>query len=145
MNQLQKYYTEDLEQVELQGVTFHVKLPGSANKRFQRAVLTQVVEQDENGEFVARDTPLDQMVEAQVNAFVRTCIRQVDGWDDYTPEALLAMPDACEDLWQAVVALNAAKELEADAIAKKPVSTSDGQQSGRASQSSTPDLKSAAG
>tara|TARA_R110000822_G_scaffold18475_3_gene61066 strand:- start:861 stop:1298 length:438 start_codon:yes stop_codon:yes gene_type:complete len=145
MNQLQKYYTEDLEQVELQGVTFHVKLPGSANKRFQRAVLTQVVEQDENGEFVARDTPLDQMVEAQVNAFVRTCIRQVDGWDDYTAEALLAMPDACEDLWQAVVALNAAKELEADAIAKKPVSTSDGQQSGRASQSSTPDLKSAAG
>ena len=112
MNKFEQRYTEELEPIELEGVTFHVKLPTTANKRFQRAVLAQVIEQNDDGEFVTRETNLDEMVAYQVDAFIRTCIRSVDNWDEFTVDNLLAMPDACEDLWSAVSELTKEKEEE---------------------------------
>ncbi len=145
MNPFEKRYTEELEQIELEGVVFHVKLPTSTNKRFQRSVIAKVVVQNDEGEFVTKDTKLDEMIAYQVDAFVRTCIRKVDGWPEYSIEALLAMPEACEDLWEAVSTLSKAKEEEANATAKKPVPTSNGLESGQEKQTSIASLESAAG
>ena len=145
MNPFEKHYHEDLEPVELQGMTFHVKLPSMGNKRFQRAVLAQFVEQNKDGEFVTKDTKLDEMVEANVNAFVRTCIRKVDGWDDFSVDKMLALPDACEDLWDVVVKLNSDKEAEADDTVKKLQPISSGQESGQGKQTSTKDSRKQAG
>jgi hypothetical protein len=145
MNPFEKHYHEDLEPIELQGITFHVKLPNLGNKRFQRAVLAQIVEQNDAGEFVTKDTKLDEMVDANVNALVRTCIRNVDGWNDFTVDKLLALPDACEDLWDIVVKVNAEKEAEADDTIKKPLPISSGQENGQEKQTSTKGLQKAAG
>lgn len=145
MNPFEKHYSEDLEAIELQGVTFHVKLPSAGNKRFQRSVLSRIVKQNDEGEYETGDTSLEEMAEAQVDAFARTCIRKVDGWDDFTIEKLLAMPDACEDLWAAVAELTKEKEGEANATAKKLVTSSSGQPSGKEKASSMQDSKQAAG
>lgn len=145
MNKFEKHYNEDLEPIKLEGMTFQVKLPSAGNKRFQRAVMAQIVEQNDKGEFLTKETRLDEMVEAQINAFVRTCIRRVDGWDDFTPAKLLALPDACEDLWVLVGKINAEREAEADDTVKKPLPISSGQESGQANQTSTKGLQKQAG
>ncbi|MDJ0792259.1 MAG: hypothetical protein QNJ71_10220 [Acidimicrobiia bacterium] len=145
MNEFEKFYQEDLEAVELKGVTFYVKLPGKANKRFQRTVIASTVKMDpESGEYVSKDVSLVQMAEIQIKAFAETSIRKVEGWDGYTIEKLLAMPDACEDLWSEVVKITNQKEGEADAETKKPANSSDGKTSGQARKSLTPNLQSAA-
>jgi hypothetical protein len=85
------------------------------------------------------------MVEIQIEEFVKTCIRRVDGWAEYSVERLLSMPDACEDLWAEVTALAAKVEGEADAAAKKPQTISSGPESGQEKPNSTESLKHAAG
>jgi hypothetical protein len=145
MNPFEKHYHEDLEPIKLQGMTFHVKLPNAGNKRFQRSVLAQIVEKNDDGEFVTKETRLDEMVVAQMTAFVSTCIRKVDGWDDFTVDKLLALPDACEDLWAIVGKINAEKELEADDTVKKSLPISSGQENGQGKQTSTKGLQKAAG
>ena len=145
MHEFEKYYTEDLEAISLQGVTFHVKLPGKANKRFQRTVIAETVNVDKGGEMIAREVSMSEMADIQIKAFVKTSIRKVDGWDYYTPYMLLAMPDSCEDLWSESIRINNEREEEADAAAKKSVNSSDGKTSGEEDLSSTPTLKKQAG
>lgn len=131
--------------ITLEDVTFHVRLPTAENLRFQMAVTAEVLQVGEDGQATRRDMSAADMVIAQIQAFVRTCILRVDGWDDYTPQALLAMPAACDDLWFAVSEKTRAEEAKAQAAEKKPLSTSDGPQSGAEKKSSTEGLRKAAG
>lgn len=145
MNQFEKFYTEDLETVTLQGVTFHFKIPGKDNKRFQRSVIARIAQIDPtSGELIGREVSIEQMAEAQIDAFARTCIRQVDGWDDYTVDKLLALVDACEDLWAEAVALTKSREDLAAAATKKSASSLPGRESGPDGMSSMPSCQSAA-
>lgn len=146
MHAFEKHYADDLEQIELHGVTFHVKLPGPSNKRFQRAVLGLITQADEaSGELVTRDVSLTEMADAQIEAWIATSIRRAEGWDDFTPERLAAMPDACEDLWERAVQLSRAEEAVAEDAVKKSEPTSPGPVSGPAERSSTSELSEAAG
>jgi hypothetical protein len=122
-------------------VTFHVKLPGKTNRRFQRSVIAGITEMNDSGELVARDVSIEEMAEVQIAAFVKTCIKKVEGWDDYSVEKLMAMEDACEDLWAEVLTLNKQKEDEADQAAKKLEPISTGQASGAVKSSSTKNLQ----
>ena len=149
MNKFEQHYSSTIVPIELEDVTFHVDLPTTRNMRFQREVASRFVSYDsETGELTSHDPESvkpSQMVVWQIEAMVRTCIIRVDGWDEFTPEQLLAYPQACEDLWAKVTKLNAEKEAEADAIAKKPLSTSGGQKSGQVKESSTKPLQVAEG
>ena len=145
MNKFESHYTETLEPIEILGVTFHVKLPTKENKRFQRAVASELYTFADDGTHEMLKVTPGRMVEIQVDSFVQTCIRKVEGWDEFTVDRLLAMPDACEDLWEKVSALTNAREVEAKAEVKKPQSLSSGPSDGQASGTSITDSLKAAG
>ena len=145
-NPLTKHYDSDLETIELHGCTFHVKLPSLANKRFQRAVMSRVAKRNDDGEFVADDINIEEMVAAQVEAFVGTCIRKVDGWPDYSAESLLAeTPEAAEELFDKAAELVEKAQEAADSGAGKQSLGSDGTTDGAEKPDSPQSLQSAAG
>jgi hypothetical protein len=144
-NPLSKHYDSDLHAIELHGLTFHIKLPTIANKRFQRAVMSNVATRNENGDFVADDISIEQMVEAQVDAFVRTCIKRADGWPDYSPESLLTeTPEAAEELFDKAAEIVERVQSEADASVGKSQAGSNGQSDGEESTTPMPSLKNVA-
>ena len=110
MNPLQAAYDEDQVAVELRGFTFYVLLPGPSNKRFQRASLSRMATRGDDGEFTQAEQTMEDMVNAQLEAFAHTCVKRVDGWDDFTPEQLLEVPEALEDLWTECVKLATDRE-----------------------------------
>ena len=138
-------YSQDSHAITLDDVTFHVRLPTTENKRFQMAVTAEVMVIGEDGTATRKDMAPAMMVIAQIDAFVRTCILRVDGWEDFTPEKLLAMPGACDDLWFRVTEKTRAEEARAEASEKKQSSTSGGPQTGQDKTSSTEILSAAAG
>lgn len=146
MNPLAKHYDSNLSAITLHGITFHVKLPTMDNKRFQRAVMSKVAKRDDEGSFTASDTTLEEMANAQLEAFVYHCIRKVDGWDDFTPESLLnETPDAADELFQLAADLAEAAQAEAEEAVGKSQAGLSGPSDGAKSETSTPSLKSAAG
>lgn len=146
MSKFTERYTEHTEAVELEGVTFNVVLPGSENKRYQRALFAECYTFNaETGEPERKDMSTADMVEAQITAFVKTCIRGVDGWPEYTVDALLAMPAAMDDLWDCVAQLTADKEEQTAAAVKKSDSTSAGLTNGPDEPISIKGSKKAAG
>lgn len=146
MHPFEKHYTEDIERIKLNGVTFHVKLPTRDNKRFQRLVVSGLVDFDaETGDYTQRKVEAGELVEMQVDAFIKTCIRKVEGWDDYTLDKMLALPEACEELWEEAIKVSNDRETEADAAAKKSRSTSRGPANGDSELTSTNTLKKTAG
>ena len=149
MNNFEKHYTRNIVPVTLEGVTFHVELPTVSNMRFQREVASHFISIDsDTGELKQLDassiTP-SHMVRLQIEAMVNVCILRVEGWEEFTPDKLMAMPEACEELWTAITEIKTKKEAEAEAIAKKPLSTSDGRKSGQAKAASTNPLQVAEG
>jgi hypothetical protein len=142
MNPFEQHYQDKLEAIELNGVTFHVRLPTKDNKRFQRAVASELIDFDlDTGEYTQKNVTAEKLVEIQIAAFIATCIRKVEGWTDYTSEKLLAIPDACEDLWEIVGQRTTKTDSEADAEIKKSASLSDGPASGQDGGTFTPNLK----
>lgn len=146
MSEFEQHYQDQLEAIELNGATFHVRLPTSDNVRFQRAVGSVLITDfdAESGEFERKEVSVQQMIDLQVEAFVTTSIRRVEGWDGYSTEALLAMPDACDDLWQAACERKMALEGKAEAELKKPLISLTGQDNGPDEESSTKSLRHAA-
>jgi hypothetical protein len=144
-NPLTEHYEADLEQIELHGVSFYVKLPSLTNKRFQRAVMSNVAKRNDQGDFVADDVSIEQMFDAQVDAFVRHCIRKVDGWPDYTPDALMKeTPDAAEELFNIAAERVEQFTREAEESVGKSQNGSDGQTDGVENPSNAPSLQSVA-
>lgn len=146
MNPLKQHYDSNLTQIDLHGVTFNVRLPTLDNKRFHRAVMSSVARRNSDGEFTADDITIEQMAEAQVNAFVKHCIRSVDGWDDYNPDSFLSeTPEAADDLFQLAADLTEKAEEEiAESVGKSQAGLS-GVSDGMADETSTSNLKSSAG
>lgn len=138
-------YTNNTTPITLEDVTFHVRLPTTTNKRFQRAVTGAVMEFDKEGNAQRKDLSVAEFVEAQVEAFIRTSIDKVDGWPEFTVDALLAMPEACDDLWDLVTRETADAEAEAEAVEKKPEPILSGPESGPGNTSSIEDSKRLAG
>lgn len=146
MKTFEEHYESQLVPVELNGAVFHVRLPNADNVRFQRALSSQAINVDlESGGYERKPLTLEQMVELQIETFVRTCIRRVEGWDGYSQEKLLSMPDACEDLWREVSELTNRTEQEAETAVKKPQTTLNGPENGEDVENSIAPSKQAAG
>ena len=130
-NPLTQHYDSDIEVIELHSCKFHIKLPTIANKRFQRAVMSRVAKRNEDGDFEAGDITIEEMITAQIGAFVSTCIRKVEGWPDYSAESLLTeTPEAAEELFDKAAELVNTAQEKADASVGKPQAGSDGKTDG---------------
>ena len=145
-NPLTQHYDSDIEVIELHGCKFHIKLPTIANKRFQRSVMSRVAKRNDAGDFEAGDITIEEMITAQIGAFVSTCIRKVEGWPDYSAESLLTeTPEAAEELFDKAAELVEAAQEKADASVGKSSPTSTGRTDGEEKPDSPQSLQSAAG
>lgn len=145
-NPLVKHYESDLEVIELHGCKFHIKLPTITNKRFQRAVMSKVAKRNDNGEFSTDEITIEEMADAQVDAFVHHCIRKVEGWPDYNADSLLReTPEAADELFEKAAELVDKAQAEADASVGKSQAGSPGTNDGVEKPDSPQNLQSAVG
>lgn len=141
-----KYRKQDCEQIQLEDATFHVLLPTSANRRYERAVAGAMSKLDtKTGEFVVADLDLVDIFDAQLQAFLRSCVVKVDGIDFDSSTFYSEYPDATEDLFQKAVELASRQEVEAKDSVGKSQATSPGPASGKGEKSSTQECLKAAG
>jgi hypothetical protein len=143
----EKYAKPDEVSIVMEDVTFHVQLPTSSNRRYERAVAScMTTRNDETGAFeVADDYGISEIFEAQHKAFLRSCVTSVDGLE-FDPDQFFAeFPDAAEELYTKGMELASELEQEAASQAGKSQDTLSGQESGKGKKSSTLSLSSAAG
>ena len=135
-----KYALPDCVVIKLEEVSFHVRLPTSAHRQFERAIADVFTEpQGEPGKF--RRVPnvtLEQMFIPMHKAFFRTCVVNVEGLDDYDPETFVdTYPAAAEELYEQACQLASEVEKEAVEQVGKSLASSPGQISGQGEDRST--------
>ena len=145
----ERYKERDLEKIVMEDVTFHVNLPTSANRRYERAVASSMAKRDPvTGEFTVIDFDMVDVFDAQHKAFLKSCVVKVEGplSFDFDPDEFFdKFPEAAEDLYNMAVELATKQEGDAIESAGKSQTTSDGQGSGKARTDSTPASLKAAG
>ena len=93
-----KYSIPEPVEIQLEDVTFTVRLPTSANRVYERAIATGSSEVTKDGEVISKKLTLSEMVEIQHRAFLDVCVLKMNG-DDFDKESLYAdYPGAIEDL-----------------------------------------------
>jgi hypothetical protein len=121
-----RYSLPDIAVVELEGVVFHVRLPTTAHRQFERATADVFTEPLENvGSFRRKaNLNMEQMFGPLHKAFIRTCVVKVEGLDDYDPETFVdKYPWAAEELYDQALALaSRAEEEAAEQVGKSPAS-----------------------
>lgn len=127
----EKYAQQDTVEIALEDVIFHVILPTSANRKFERAAASCALERNQNtGLFEPRNIELDDIFTIQHTAFLKSCVVKVDGLDFDPDEFIKKYPDAAEDLYDRAIGLAEQAEKEAaESVGKSQVS-SIGQPSG---------------
>jgi hypothetical protein len=142
----EKYAKPDEVSIVMEDVTFHVQLPTSSNRRYERAVAScMTIRNEKTGAFeVADDYGITEIFEAQHKAFLKACVISVDGLK-FEPNAFFdEFPDAAEELYTKGMELAAELEKEAASQAGKSQDTLSGQPNGKVKKSSSLSLSSAA-
>jgi hypothetical protein len=141
-----KYSLPDTVEICMEDATFHVRLPTSANRKYERAVAACMVERDpESGIFQMKDFEMHDLFTAQHYAFLRSCVVSADGIEFDAKEFLDRFPDAAEDLYNKAVTMAEEVEKEALDAAGKSQDTLTGQDDGKEKKTSTPVLSRQAG
>lgn len=143
-----KYSLPDCVKIDLEGVSFLVRLPTSAHRQFERAIADVFTKPgDQPGKYHRLPTvSLEQLFVPMHKAFMRTCVVSVEGLDDYDPETFVDLyPSAAEDLYEKATDLAAEVERGAAEQVGKSHASSPGRTSGEVKSPSMPVSLNAAG
>lgn len=141
-----KYQTPEAEKIRLEDVVFHVHLPTSANRKFERAVAGSMTRRDPaTGAFKIRNLEMIDIFEAQHAAFLKSCVVKVEGMDFDPEEFMVSYPDAVEELYLKAMELAEQREEDATAAVGKSQPSSPGQENGLDGKVSTLDSLTKAG
>lgn len=136
-----RYSLPDIAVIQLEEVVFHVRLPTAAHRQFERATADVFTEPHEKtGTFRRKaNVNMEQMFGPLHEAFVRTCVVEVEGLDDYDPRTFVdKYPLAAEELYDQALALAARAEEEAAEQVGKSLASLPGLTNGEEKKSSTP-------
>ena len=110
------------ETIELEDVSFIVRLPSETNRKYQRALAYRLVEfdQDEQGFKRRENISYAELLDAQIDAFLETSVLQVVGLD-FDPKTFRELwPDAAADLWaEANALITEDSQKDIDALGKR--------------------------
>lgn len=143
----ERYGLADPEKITLEDVDFYVRLPTSANKRFERELASSMAARDpESGQFTQRtNASMREILEAQHLAFLRTSVVRVEGLDFDPDQFYSDYPEAVDELYNlATERAMADEEAAAEGVGKSEPSST-GQDDGPGSRISTKAWKKAAG
>ena len=142
----EKYSLPDATPIQLEDVTFHVILPTSANRRFERAIAASMSERDPvTGGFRVKEFSINDVFSAQHKAFLSSCVISVDGLEFEPVEFYNQYPDAAEELYSKAVELAQSQEAGAAEEAGKSLPSSPGEKSGKEGRISMKNLNQKAG
>lgn len=142
----EKYKQAETTAIKMEDVTFNIRLPTSANRKFERAVASSMAVRDpETGTFKVRDYEIADVFTAQHKAFLKSCVDSVDGLDFDPDEFYQSFPDAAEELYTKAMEMAQEEEDCAADEAGKSLPSSPGVSDGKEGLTSTIGLKKKAG